>query len=130
MKIKSNVKAGYVDGYIIPIPKRNVSIYKKMAKEAGKLWRKHGALDYKECAGDDLNTTCGITMDKLSKAGKNETVIFAFITFKSRRHRDSVNKKVEKEMMSDPRMQEMQNKPMPMDMRKMAYGGFKIIVDE
>lgn len=130
MKKNSNTAGHYVDGYVMPIPKRNIKIYTKIAKQAGKVWRKYGALDYKECVGDDLTTPWGISLGKLAKAKSNETVIFSFITFKSRRHRDSVNAKVMKEMMSDEKMKEMQSKPMPFDMKKMAYGGFKVIVSE
>jgi uncharacterized protein YbaA (DUF1428 family) len=90
------------------------------------VWKKYGALDYKECAADDLNTQWGMSFPKLLKLKAGETVIFSYVVYKSRKHRDSVNKKVMKEMMSDPAMNKT---PMPFDMKRMMYGGFKIIVD-
>lgn len=116
----------YVDGYVLPIPKKNLKIYKKMAQVAGKMWKKYGALDYKECVGDDLNTKWGVPLSKPFKLKRGETLIFAYIVFKSRKHRDSVNAKVMKEMMADPNMKDMS---MPFDMKRMAFGGFSVLVD-
>jgi uncharacterized protein YbaA (DUF1428 family) len=117
----------YVDGYVLPVPKRNLQAYRRMAQKAGKIWREHGALDYKECVGDDLKKTAWtVPFTRVFKVKAGETVVFAYIVFKSRAHRDRVNAKV----MKDPRMTAgMGDKPMPFDMKRMAYGGFKVIVD-
>src|SRR3990172_6954542 len=119
-------KAGYVDGYVLPVLKKKMNIYRGMAKIGAKMWKKYGALDYKECVADDLNTKWGIPLSKPFKLKPGETLIFSYIFFKSRKHRDSVNAKVMKEMMADSNMKDM---PMPFDMKRMAYGGFKILVD-
>ena len=115
----------YVDGYVLPVPKKNLQAYRRMAQVAGKVWRKHGALDYKECAGDDLKKTkCTVSFSRMIKLKAGETVVFAYVVFKSRAHRDRVNAKV----MKDPRLTAEMNKPMPFDMKRMVYGGFKTIV--
>lgn len=117
---------GYVDGYVLPVPKKNLKAYRRLAQQAGEIWREHGALDYKECAGDDLKTKMGVPFPKSTKAKPGETVIFAYIVFKSRAHRDRVNAKV----MKDPRIANMgDEKSMPFDCRRMVYGGFKVFVD-
>src|SRR5262245_22066348 len=87
----------YVDGFVIPVPKKNIAAYKKIAALAGTVWRKLGAVDYRECVGDDLDIKMGIPFPKLAKARKGETVLFSFIVYKSRAHRDRVNKKVMKD---------------------------------
>jgi uncharacterized protein YbaA (DUF1428 family) len=116
----------YVDGFVIPVPKKKLKAYAKMAKAAGKIWMEHGALEFLECSGDDLNTQHGLPFTKLAKAKPGETILFSFIVYKSRTHRDRVNAKV----MSDPRLkQSMEGKEMPFDMKRMSYGGFKTIVD-
>ncbi len=120
----------YVDGYVIVIPKKNLKAYRKMAAEGGRIWKKHGALDYKECVGDDLKsveTWGGRSFLKMAKAKPNETVIFSYILYKSRKHRDEVNGKV----MKDPDMHpdNHKEKDMPFKMNKMATGGFDVIVD-
>ena len=114
----------YVDGYLVPVPKKNIKSYRRVAQQAGKIWREHGALDYKECVGDDLNTKMGVPFPKSAKAKAGETVIFAYVLFKSRAHRDRVNAKV----MKDKRLFEGMPKEMPFDMKRMAYGGFKTLV--
>jgi uncharacterized protein YbaA (DUF1428 family) len=114
----------YVDGFLIPVPKKSVAAYRKIAKLAAKVWREHGALDYKECVGDDLNMKFGVPFTKLAKAKPNETIIFAYIVYKSRAHRDRVNAKV----MKDPRM-DMDPSSMPFDIKRMSVGGFKTIVE-
>lgn len=118
----------YVDGFVIPIPKKNVDDYKKMAKKARKVWMDHGAVDYKECVLEDAgknNDMCG-TFPGLFDVKKSETVVFAYIVYKSRAHRDKVNKKI----MTDKRMDAMcENGKMPFDPKRMAYGGFKTIVE-
>ena len=120
----------YVDGFVIAVPEKNLPAYKKMALEGGKVWKKNGALEYFECVGDDLSPDMmGMKYLKFPtavKAKPGETVIFSFIVFKSRAHRDAVNAKVMKELMEDP---EAKNKEMPFDMKRMAYGGFKTLVD-
>jgi uncharacterized protein YbaA (DUF1428 family) len=117
----------YVDGFVIPMKKSKLAAYRKMAAQAGKIWKDHGALEYLECIGDDLRIA-GITMTfpKLTKLKPGETVAFSFIVYKSRKHRDVVNKKV----MADPRTQAMCDPENPtFDMKRMAFGGFAAIVD-
>jgi alkaline phosphatase len=119
----------YVDGFVLVVKKKNISTYKKMAQDGGKLWKKHGALEYLECVGDDLNPSGPmkiLTFPKMTKTKSDETVVFSFITYKSRKHRDEVNKRVIKDMMNDPKNKNMK---MPFDMKKMAYGGFNVIVE-
>jgi uncharacterized protein YbaA (DUF1428 family) len=116
--------ARYVDGFLLPIPKKNVGAYKKIAAKAGKIWREHGALEYRECIGDDLNTTMGVAFPKQLKTKPGETVVFAWIVYKSKAHRDRVNAKV----MQDPRIK-MEGTPMPFEVKRMAYGGFEVLVD-
>lgn len=115
--------ANYVDGFVIPIKKRNVKAYKKMAALGCKLWMEYGALDYYECVGDDLNINCGWTFPKMCKLKSDETVIFAFIVFKSKAHRNQVNAKV----MKDPRLN-CDGIKMPFDMKRFSVGGFRTIV--
>ncbi len=123
-------KTHYVDGFVLVIPKKNVKAYRKMAKEGAESWMKHGALDYKECMGNDLSPNMGgvpaFTFPKMTKLKKNETIWFSYITYKSRTHRDQVNKKVMAEM--DKKAAQHKDMPMPFDMKRMAYGGFKVIV--
>lgn len=116
----------YVDGFVIPVPKRKLAAYRRMARLGGKVWMDHGALEYMECLGDDLKAPFGIPFTKLAKTKPGETVVFSFIVYKSRKHRDAVNAKV----MKDPRMAAMMDpKDMPMDCKRVAYGGFKSFVD-
>lgn len=118
--------AGYVDGYVLPILKKNLKAYRRMAKLAGKIWREHGALDYKECSGDDLDIKMGRSFARQMKTKPGETVVFAYVLFKSRSHRDRVNAKV----MKDPRLAGMGDmKSLPFDPKRMVYGGFKVLVD-
>jgi uncharacterized protein YbaA (DUF1428 family) len=91
----------------------------------GKIWREHGALEFRECVGDDLAVKMGVPFSRIMKKKSNETIVFSWITFKSRTHRDRVNSKV----MKDPRVADMDPKSMPFDVKRMAYGGFKILVD-
>ena len=118
----------YVDGFVLPVPKKNLQIYRRISSAAGKIWRKHGALQYVEAVGDDLDVKFGLSFKKLNKVKRGETVLFSWIVFKSRAHRDKVNAKV----MSDPKMNELmeKGKTMPFDLKRMAYGGFKVFVDE
>ncbi len=116
----------YVDGFVLPVPKKKLKSYIRMAQKAGKIWREHGALDYKECAGDDLNVKMGMPFPRMMKLRRGETVVFSYIVFKSRAHRDSVDAKV----MKDPRIANMCGpKAMPFDIKRMVYGGFKVLVD-
>ena len=116
----------YVDGYVLPVTKKNLQAYRRMAQKAGKIWREHGALEFRECVGDDLNVKMGTPFPRSVKLKRGETVVFSWIVFKSRAHRDDVNAKV----MKDPRMAKMMDLgPMPFDAKRMLYGGFKILVD-
>lgn len=113
----------YVDGFVLVVPKKNINIYKKMAKLAGKVWMEHGALEYRETVGDDLKIEHGLPFAQMTKAKPTDHVCFSWIVYKSKAHRNAVVKKV----MSDPRLNAY--KEMPFDMKKMSYGGFKTIVD-
>ena len=116
----------YVDGYVLPVPKKNLAAYRSMAQKAGKVWLDHGALEYRECVGDDLKTKWAVSFPATIKLKPGETVVFAWIVFKSRAQRDSVNAKV----MKDPRLAKMMDmKAMPFDCKRMVYGGFKTMVD-
>ncbi|OGH68610.1 MAG: RNA signal recognition particle [Candidatus Magasanikbacteria bacterium RIFCSPHIGHO2_02_FULL_47_14] len=129
MPTKNKKTSGhYVDGFVLVVPKKNLNMYKEMATEAGKVWKKYGALDFKECVGDDLYPKQVVfPFPKAMKLKKGETVVFSFIVFKSRVHRDSVNAKVMKDpFMNDPKYKD---KPMPFDMKRMCYGGFTVLVD-
>jgi len=117
----------YVDGYVLPVPRKNLAAYSRMAQRAGKVWMKHGALQYMECAGDDLGSKwSAIKFPATVKAKPGEAVIFAFVVFRSRKHRDRVNAKV----MADPAINDpaFKDKPMPFDMKRMVYGGFTTLV--
>jgi len=114
----------YVDGYVIPVPKKNLNTYVRMAKMGAEMWMKYGALDYKECVGEDLKTKWGMPFSQMMKLKPNEIVVFSYIVFKSRAHRDRVNAKVMKEM---EKMVDM--KEMPFDVKRMVYGGFKVLVE-
>jgi uncharacterized protein YbaA (DUF1428 family) len=116
----------YVDGFVLPVPKKNLATYRRMAQSAAGVWQKYGALEFRECVGDDLKTEKVKSFPAMVKPKHGETLVFSWITFKSRAHRDSVNAKV----MKDPRMiKMMKSQKMPFDSKRMAYGGFKVIVD-
>ncbi len=116
----------YVDGYVLPVPKKKLSAYRRMAAKAGKIWREHGALQFFECAGEDLAVKFGVPFPKQMKLKSGETVMFSFIIFASRAQRDRVNAKV----MKDPRIGEMcAPENMPFDAKRMVYGGFSAIVE-
>jgi len=118
--------AHYVDGFVIPVPKRNIEKYRRMAQKAGKVWREHGAVDYHECVGDDLNVKMCLPFTRGIKSKPGETIVFSWIVFKSRAHRDKVNARV----MKDPRLNTMMaGEEMPFDVKRMLYGGFKTIVE-
>lgn len=113
----------YVDGYVLPVPRKKLNAYVRMARMGEEVWRRHGALDYKECIGDDLKTKWGSTFSRMMKLKPGETVVFSYIVFKSRAHRDRVNAKVMKEM-----AKAAMPKDMPFDVKRMVYGGFKVSV--
>jgi uncharacterized protein YbaA (DUF1428 family) len=116
----------YVDGFIVPVPKKNLQAYRKMATKAGKVWREHGALDYKECVADDVKVGKLTSFPRSVKLKKNEVVWFSYIVYKSRADRDRVLKKV----MADKRLASMMDpKAMPFDGKRFIYGGFKVVVD-
>jgi len=124
----------YVDGFVLVVPEVNMPAYRKMAEEAGKVWKKHGALEYIESVGEDLNPNVpvemkGVTFPQMAGAKAGETVVFSYILFKSRQHRDEVNTKVMKEMEEEWQKTENKDKPMPFDMKRAAYGGFEVIVE-
>jgi uncharacterized protein YbaA (DUF1428 family) len=114
----------YVDGFVIPLPKKNLGAYRRMAQKAGKIWRDHGALEFRECVGDDLSVKMGLPFPRGIKIKPAETVVFSWIVYKSRADRDRVNAKV----MKDPRFAKMP-KEMPFDTKRMLYGGFNTIVE-
>ena len=115
----------YVDGFVLPVPKKSIGEYKKIAKLASKVWRDHGALDYRECVADDVSVGKRTSFPRSVKAKPGETVVFAWITYKSRKQRDSILKKV----MADKRLAKMMDpKKMPFDVKRMFWGGFKTIV--
>ncbi len=121
----SKKKIGYVDGFVIPIPRKNIGKYKKMAQIAGKVWLDHGAIDYFECQGDDVPNGKVTSFGKSVKLKKGEVVYFSWATYKSKAHRNQVLKKV----MADPRLASyMTEDAMPFDGMRMIWGGFKPVV--
>lgn len=115
----------YVDGFVMAIPRRKLKDYRKLAQRAGKIWKEYGALQYRECTGDDLKAGFGISFPKLIKQKPSEVVLFSWITYKSKAQRNRIMKKV----MEDQRLADMMDPAnMPFDMKRMAYGGFKTIV--
>ena len=118
--------ARYVDGFVLPVPKKNIDAYRRMARKAGKVWREHGALEYIECVGDDVKPGKWTSFPQSVKLKPDEVVVFSWIIYKSRKHRDSVNAKV----MKDPRLAKMMDpKAMPFDGKRMIWGGFKTLVE-
>ena len=116
----------YADGFLLAVPKRKLDAYRKISRKAGKIWKEHGALEYIESVGDDLKVKMGVSFTKAAKAKPGEAVVFSWILYKSRADRNRINKKV----MKDPRLASMMDpKSMPFDMKRMAYGGFRAIVD-
>ncbi|HEY7786732.1 MAG TPA: DUF1428 domain-containing protein [Pyrinomonadaceae bacterium] len=117
----------YVDGFVLPVPSKNIDAYRRIAQKASKVWIEHGALQYVEAVGDDLDVKFGAPFPKTIKTKPGETVVFAWIVYKSRAQRDKVNAKV----MKDPRLAAMMQKgAVPFDVKRMLFGGFKTIVDE
>lgn len=116
----------YVDGFVIPVAKKNLESYRRMSRKAGKIWREHGALDYKECVGEDLKIKGVASFPRVIGAKRGETVVFSWILYRSRQQRDKVNAKV----MKDPRIAKMMAAGKePFDPRRMLYAGFQVIVD-
>lgn len=117
--------ARYVDGYVLPVPKKGLAKYRKLAAMGKKMWLKNGALEYFECVSEDTKTPCGLSFPKAIRSKAGETVVFSFIVYKSRAHRDRVNAKVMKDLSKidfDP-------STMPFDMKRMIYGGFSVMVE-
>jgi len=117
--------ARYVDGFVLPIPKKNAAAYRRMARKAGRIWREHGALEYRECIAEDVKPGKLTSFPQSVKLKGNEVVWFSWIVYKSRKHRDQVNARV----MKDPRLGGMDPSQMPFDGKRMIYGGFEVQVD-
>ena len=117
--------ARYVDGFVFAVPKNKVEEYRKVARKAGKVWKEHGALEYIECVGDDVKPGKLTSFPQSVKLKPDEVVVFSWIVYKSRAHRDRVNKQV----MADPRISAMDPKTMPFDSKRMIFGGFKTLVE-
>jgi len=116
----------YIDGFLLVVPKKKMAAYAALAKQAARLWKQHGALEYRECAAEDLRAQCGMPFGKRAGAKAGEIVVFAWIVYRSRAHRDRVNKKV----MADPRLAAMCSPDsMPFDVARMSHGGFQVFVD-
>jgi uncharacterized protein YbaA (DUF1428 family) len=114
----------YVDGFVLAVPKKKLPAYRRLAQKAGKIWREHGALEFRECVGDDVKPGKLTSFPQSVKLKSGEVVVFSWIMFKSRAHRDRVNAKV----MKDPRIANMNPASMPFDTKRMIYGGFKVLV--
>jgi uncharacterized protein YbaA (DUF1428 family) len=118
--------ATYVDGYVLPVSKEKIETYRRIAEKAAAVWKEHGALEYRECIGEDLDVKELVPFPRVVELRPDETVVFAWIVFKSREHRDEVNAKV----MQDPRIAEsMGSNAMPFDSKRMVYGGFEVLVE-
>lgn len=116
----------YVDGFIVPVPKKSLDAYRRMARKAGKIWREYGALEFRECVAEDVKVGKWTSFPRSVKLKPGETVVFSWIVYKSRKDRDRINAKV----MKDPRLAGMMDpKAMPFDMKRMIYGGFEVLVD-
>jgi len=114
----------YVEGFVVPVPKKNVQAYRRLAQRSGKIWREHGALEYREWVADDVPVGKVTSFPRSVKLGRGETVVFSWIVYKSRAHRDAVNKKA----MADPRLADMSANALPFDGKRMIFGGFKPLV--
>jgi uncharacterized protein YbaA (DUF1428 family) len=121
---KQTTMAHYVDGFVIPLPKNKIDEYRRIAEKSGEVWRDHAALEYRECVGEDLNVKGQSPFPLLIDCNADETVVFAWIVFESRAHRDEVNAKV----MKDPRLAKSDPEAMPFDCKRTAYGGFEVLV--
>ena len=115
----------YVDGFVVPVPKKKLATYARLARKAGRIWREHGALDYRECVADDVKVGKLTSFPLSVKLKRGETVLFSWIVYKSRAQRDAVNAKV----MADPRLKSMMDpKAMPFDAKRMFFGGFRTLI--
>jgi uncharacterized protein YbaA (DUF1428 family) len=114
----------YVDGFVIPVPRKNLPAYRRVARKAKAIWKEYGALEYRECVGDDLSAKGQFR--RMTKATAGETVVFSWIVYRSKAHRNRVNAKI----MKDPRIKAMMTDDMPFDPKRMAYGGFAVLVDD
>jgi uncharacterized protein YbaA (DUF1428 family) len=114
----------YVDGFVLPVPKANVEAYRKMASDAGEIWREYGALEFVECIAEDVKPGKLTSFPQSVKLEPDETVVFSWIVYESRAHRDEINEKV----MKDPRIANMDPKSMPFDSKRMIFGGFEVLV--
>lgn len=114
----------YIDGFVLPVPKKNVEAYRRLARKAGKIWKEYGALEYVECIADDVKPGKRTSFPQSVKLKPDEVVVFSYIIYKSRKQRDSINAKV----MNDPRLAGMDPKTLPFDGKRMFWGGFKPIV--
>jgi uncharacterized protein YbaA (DUF1428 family) len=115
----------YVDGFVVPVPKANLEAYRRMAEDAGKVWREYGALQFIECVAEDVKPGEFTSFPQSVKLEPDETVVFAWIVYESREHRDRVNEQV----MKDPRIANMDPKSMPFDGKRMFWGGFEVLVE-
>lgn len=115
----------YVDGFVVPVPKKSIQAYRRMSQKAGKIWREYGALEYRECVGDDVKPGKLTSFPQSVKLKPGEIVVFSWIVYKSRTHRDRVNAKV----MKDPRIANMDMSTLPFDGKRMIYGGFTTLVE-
>ncbi len=116
----------YVDEFVVPVPKKNIKTYRSLARKAAKVWRDHGALEVRECIADDVKVGKWTSFPRSVKLKNGETVVFSYIVYRSRAHRDRVNAKV----MKDPRIAKMMNpKAMPFDGKRMIWGGFKSLIE-
>lgn len=126
MKKSAKSSARYVDGFVLVVPKKNIDAYKRMAQKGAVVWRDHGALEYRECIGDDMNIKWAVPFPKIMKAKPGETIVLSWIVYKSRKDRDKINAKV----MKDPRLAKMMDPAkMPFDFKRMVFGGFNILVN-
>ena len=115
----------YVDGFVLPVPEKNLAAYRRLARKAGAIWKEHGALEYVECVADDVKAGKHTSFPQSVKLKPGEVVVFSWIVYKSRAQRDRINKKV----MADPRLMDMKPGDMPFDGKRMFWGGFKPIVE-
>jgi alkaline phosphatase len=115
----------YVDGFVLALPRKNVAAYQRISRRASVVWREHGALEYRECVGDDLNIKMGRPFPKIAGQRAGEVTVFSWIVYRSKGARDRANR----EVMKDPRIARMMSEAMPFDPKRMAMGGFKVIVD-
>lgn len=115
----------YIDGFVVPVPRKNLSAYRRLSRKAGQVFREHGALEYVEAVADDVPAGKITSFPKSVKLKDDEVVVFSWISFKSRKHRDAVNRKA----MADPRLNEVDPKDMPFDTMRMFWGGFKPLVE-